>query len=353
MIRSRCRFVLGALGSQSSKPLLPGHHYGPFPLLAPALHTRISRSESTTSNGTQRSGTTFPPKTKDSTSLRPTARVNPSTSTLPPPLALPERKIEETGIRTLKFYYRTGEAYLTFYKTGVKAIYQNYKILRQLRSRIPPGRSVEQALRDGHLSRAEYHLVRRTRSDVSRIPLFGLVLVVCGEFTPLVVLFLGLDAAVPRICHVPRQIDGARKRQEEARRKSFREGTITGKELVDFSDVSNLPKPILAHVANSLGLVSGFWNVTGITPRPLVSWRLRKAVDRIDADDFAIDRDGGAKHLNEEELKLAAEARGIDVVGRPVGGLRSDLYHWADARKHTPMIHLFCTRPSAWPRTKA
>ena len=353
MIRSRCRFGLGASGSQSNKQLLPCDHYRPFPFLAPALYTRISRFESTTSNGTQRSGTAFPPKTKDSTSVQTTTRVNPPTSALPPPLALPQRKTEETGIRTLKFYYRTGKAYLTFYKTGVKAIYQNYKTLRQLRSRIPPGRSVEQALRDGHLSRAEYHLVRRTRSDVSRIPLFGLVLVICGEFTPLVVLFLGLDAAVPRICHIPRQIESARKRQEEARRKSFREGTISGKELDDLRDVSNMPKPILAHVANSLGLVSGFWNVIGITPRPLVSWRLRKAIGRIDVDDFAIGRDGGVMHLSEEELKLAAEARGIDVVGRPIWGLRSDLHHWADARKHTSMIHLFCTRPSAWPRTKA
>ncbi|KAL8870884.1 MAG: hypothetical protein Q9174_003170, partial [Haloplaca sp. 1 TL-2023] len=314
MIRSRYRFGLDASGLQSSKALLLYDGYKPFPFLAPAHYARLRRFESSISNGAQRSGTALTPKAKDSTYVQTTAKVNPPASTLPPSLALPERQAEETGIRALKFYYRTAKAYVTFYKTGVKAIYQNYKTLRHLRTRIPPGRSAEQALRDGQLSRAEYHLVRRTRSDVSRIPLFGLVLVICGEFTPLVVLFLGLDAAVPRICHIPRQVEGARKRLEEARRKSFREGTITGKNTGDLSDVTNLPKPILAHVANSLGLVSGLWNTIGITPRPLISWRLGRVVDWIDADDFAIGRDGGVKHLNEEESKLAAEARGIDVL---------------------------------------
>ncbi|KAL9019483.1 MAG: hypothetical protein Q9185_003275 [Variospora sp. 1 TL-2023] len=321
------------------------------------LLARPDPKRSTTVNSTP---ARTPPPSKNADTL------NPPASTLPPPLTLPTRDPAEYR---LTFYFRTGKAYLIFYKSGVKAIYHNYTLVRQIRPRLTGTPSLEQALRDGVLSRAEYHLVRRTRSDVSRIPLFALVLLVCGEFTPLVVIFMGLSGVVPRTCHIPRQIERAQRKAERRRGESFRQGTVpltttrtTGGEGVaaaaeaaaaggtGLEDVQGLPKPILAHVGRSLGLYSSLWDRVGVTPTILLPRRIREAVERIDVDDLAIRREGGVKGLSEGELKLAAEARGLDVVGKPSGSLTSLLDMWMQARKRTSIIDLLSRRPSAWPQ---
>ncbi|KAL8721340.1 MAG: hypothetical protein Q9225_001952 [Loekoesia sp. 1 TL-2023] len=332
------------------KHLLGSFHQRPFPFLAPALYSYSTKAAAPAIPRDSKHSKTVPLRQAKLPPIKPLDALNPPTSTLPPPLTLPASEPNLSGTEKLKFFYRTGKAYLSFYKSGIKAIYQNYKTLRQLRPRIPRGKSLEQALRDGALTRAEYHLVKRTRRDVSRIPLFGLVLAICGEFTPLVVIFLGLSGVVPRTCHIPRQIDGARKKLEARRRESFRQGTVTVREIGKLEDVQKLPKPILAHVGRSLGLYSSLWDRIGLAPTVLLPWRIQKAVDRIDVDDFAIERDGGMKNLSEEELKLAAEERGIDVVGKPIGEIRSVLAKWAEARKRASIIELLSTRPSAWPQ---
>ncbi|KAL8953610.1 MAG: hypothetical protein Q9222_000536 [Ikaeria aurantiellina] len=293
---------------------------------------------------------TNPPTHSKPTPLEPSEALNPPNSTLPPPLLLPPREPNLSGTQILKFYYRTGKAYLSFYKEGIRAVYRNSKLLRQLRTRIPKGKSPEQALREGLLSRADYHVIDRTWSDVSRIPVFGLVLLICGEFTPLVVIFLGLSGAVPRTCHIPKQIQGAREKLEARRRESFREGTVTAaQESEDFKDVQQLPKPIMAHVGRSLDLYSSLWDRLGILPTILLPRRIEKTIERIDVDDLAISRGGGVQFLNEEELKLAAEARGLDVMGKQIVDLQSQLGKWMLARKATSIVDLLSRRPSAWP----
>ncbi|KAL9587662.1 MAG: hypothetical protein Q9212_000116 [Teloschistes hypoglaucus] len=328
---------------------LCGIHRQHLAFPASAIYPSRSKSDVAIPHSVQRPATGLSNVVK-STSLNSAAALNPPDSTLPPPLSLPQREPNLSRLDLLKFYYRTGKAYLSFYKSGIKAVWANYKLLRQLRTRIPSDRSAEQALRDGHLTRGEYHLIRRTRSDVSRIPLFGIVLLICGEFTPFVVLFLGLNGAVPKTCHVPKQVDGAREKLEARRRESFRQGTIIGNNSTDVGDITKLPKPILAHVGKSLGLYSSLWDKIGVTPTPFLSWRMRKVVERIHADDFALERDGGIEHLSDEESKRAAEDRGLDVLGKPTSEVRAALDHWLDARKQTSIFHLLSTRPSVWPQ---
>ncbi|KAL8711102.1 MAG: hypothetical protein Q9220_004483 [cf. Caloplaca sp. 1 TL-2023] len=324
-------------------------HSRSLPFLLPTLHTYstktsvapIVKSYETPINPRSRSKVRL---------LEPSQALNPPSSTLPPPLSLPAREPNLSGTQTLKFYYLTGRGYLSFYKEGIKAIYQNFKLVRQLRTQIPKGKSSEQALRDGLLSRAEYHVIDRTRKDVSRIPVFGLVLLICGEFTPLVVIFLGLSGAVPRICHIPRQIQGAREKLEARRRESFREGTVmTVEGPRDLGDVQHLPKRIISHLGKSLGLYSSLWDRLGILPTMLLPRRVENTIERIDVDDLAISRGGGVQLLNEEELKLAAEARGLDITGKSVVDLQSQLASWMLARKRTSIIDLLSRRPSAWP----
>ena len=50
-------------------------------------------------------------------------------------------------------------------------------------------------------------------------------------------------------------------------------------------------------------------------------------------DDFAIERDGGVKMLVKEEVRLACEERGIDVLGEKEENLRADLQRWIKRRK--------------------
>lgn len=114
--------------------------------------------------------------------------------------------------------------------------------------------------------------------------------------------------------------------------------------------LQDLPKPILAHVGRSLGLYSSLWDRFRVPPTVLLPRRIRSAVEKIDVDDLAIGREGGVKGLSDEELKVAAEARGLDVVGTPSGVLRSLLEMWMQARKRTSIIDLLSRRPSAWPQ---
>ena len=50
-------------------------------------------------------------------------------------------------------------------------------------------------------------------------------------------------------------------------------------------------------------------------------------------DDFAIERDGGMKRLEKEEVRMACEERGIDVLGKEDGNLRADLKRWMEQRR--------------------
>ncbi len=350
MILNRQNPALCIFRSYSSSQNLPSiSKHKPLPFLTPALYTYSTRSKAVVSHE-YKHPFTVSPRQVSVPAAQPSSTLNPPASTLPPPLELPTSESNLSGTQKLKFYYKTGRAYLTFYKSGVKAVWQNYKLYHQLRPRIPKGQSAEQALRDGLLSRAEYHLIRRTRSDISRIPLFAIVLAICGEFTPLVVVFLGLSSAVPRTCHIPKQINGAREKLEARRRESFRKGTITADRTEKAEDMRSLPRPIMLHVGRSLGLYSSLWDKIGVAPTVLLPKRIQKAVERIDVDDHAIEKGGGVKYLSEEELKLAAEARGLDVVGRSRVEVGSVLARWIDARKHASIIDLVCRRPSAWPQ---
>ena len=102
------------------------------------------------------------------------ALLNPPSTTRPPPLSLPEKL---PSLPNYKYYFRLGKAYGIFYKNGLKAIWTNYKLARALPNRIFSSNQaiVSQAVRDGGLSRADFQLIRRTRRDINKLPLFALI----------------------------------------------------------------------------------------------------------------------------------------------------------------------------------
>ena len=180
--------------------------------------------------------------------------LNPPSTTHPPPLSLPENIPDLPAYR---YYFRVGKAYGLFYKNGLKAIWTNYKLARALPNQIfsSSQTKVHQAVRDGLLSRADFQLVRRTRHDINKVPLFALIWLICGEFTPLVVIFF--TGAVPRTIWIPKQVHKAREEAENRRAKNEDAGVPLFAGTWQ-SNIESMPeesqREVLKSYAQSLGL---------------------------------------------------------------------------------------------------
>ncbi|EXJ89935.1 hypothetical protein A1O3_03002 [Capronia epimyces CBS 606.96] len=114
----------------------------------------------------------------------------------------------------LKYWQRLATTHAKFYKDGVVRVWQNNKERRKILQRLGPtwgkpgklhicamlGR--EREPKDGRppkITRKEYQLCLRTRSDIHRLVPFAIVLAVFGEWTPLVMPL----AFIPEVCHRP------------------------------------------------------------------------------------------------------------------------------------------------------
>ncbi|GAB1317554.1 Letm1 RBD domain-containing protein [Madurella fahalii] len=251
------------------------------------------------------------------------AAANPPSTTRPPPLTLPARQPDTT---TFNHLFATGKAYLTFYKTGLKHIYTNTRLLYPSRSTSSTTQSDTPARRPDPSTRSDLHLRLRWRHDIRRLPLFALMLLICGEFTPFVVLVV--PRVVPLTCRIPQQVDKLL-RGEEARRRRGREEArsraVVGKagDLEEGTEVK-----LLAEV---LGLSSFSWT-PGFVLAPKVQARLKFLA----VDDALLVQAGGEPALVADEVRLACADRGIAVLGRSVEEMREALGKWlrlTDARK--------------------
>ena len=184
---------------------------------------------------------------------------------------------------------------------------------------------------------------------MAKVPLFALVFLVCGEFTPLVVLFLG--GIVPRTCMIPKQIGSMREKLEERRQKSFRGGSLESNQVS--STIDGLRHKELQHIGRSLNLYSTMWDrLVGRAPTVLVKRKAQRRLEYLDLDDMAITRDGGVGRMEIEEVRIALEDRGVDVLGKNDTVLQTQLQTWLIARKSQPTTRLLLTRPSVWPGSK-
>ena len=181
--------------------------------------------------------------------------LNPPSTTHPPPLTLPQKF---PVLPKYKYYFRVGKAYGVFYKNGLKAIWTNYKLARALPNNIfSSGQpQIHQAVRDGILSRADFQLIRRTRRDISKVPLFALIWLICGEFTPLVVIFF--TGAIPRTIWIPKQVQKAREEAENRRAKAKNTSVVSFAGPSRESNIESMPeeaqRKFLKSYARSLGL---------------------------------------------------------------------------------------------------
>jgi hypothetical protein len=289
-------------------------------------------------------------------------RINPPNSTLPAPLDIPARKPDQNFA---KWILQSGKLYLGFYKSGIKNIWLNYKTTRALRSRLnatktpqlPPspskdgkGRSAQTNLHAKFaLTRAEFQFLRRSRHDFSRVPVFALLFAVLGEWLPLVVIFV--TPLVPYPCRIPKQILKARESLEKRRSESFRgitDGYVPNSrgQKGEVRELKELNKGQLMHISRSLGLHFGFWDRTRghVPPEVLLRWKVRRWLKYLDQDDALLKRDGGAAELKGEELKLAAEQRGIDVLAKRDDELKTHLEMWLRGRGEGKILAMLLTR---------
>ncbi|KAE9978558.1 hypothetical protein BLS_000491 [Venturia inaequalis] len=295
-----------------------------------------------------------------------TDKVNASSTSLPAPLDVPER---QQGQSTFSYVLKAGKTYVRFYVTGIKNIYYNYKVAKELKTKLektqtpqlPPGpdrsngkdtRGGENAYAKFVLTRAELQFLRRSRFDMSRAPVFALLFAVVGEWLPLFVIFL--TPIVPYTCRIPRQVEKTRRALEETRRKSFRgelDGYIPtptrrGKNGEGVKSLEECEKGQLMHISRSLGLHSRLWDYTkGFMPGSgILKYRVRKHLDYLAQDDALLVRDGGVQKLNQEEVMLACEQRGIDVLGRREEYLKDVLERWLKGRREGMIFGMLLSR---------
>lgn len=295
-----------------------------------------------------------PAKTQDDTTSDLTLAseaANPPATTRPPPLELPVRE-PDTSI--LPHLFKTGKAYLTFYKTGLKNIYLNQRLVWSLNDASGVPRSGADAARPprvravGTTTRSTFLLRRRTAHDVRRLPVFALILLCAGELTPFLV--LALPSIVPLTCRIPRQVTSLRRKTEARRAAAFARleaahGTVGqppqkqkqqgpggghpppgGTAAPSPADHGPLTRAeAVAHIARSLNLVSRLWDrLPAASSDGLVAAAARRRVLAhlafLAEDDALLRQAGGAGALVDEEVRLACADRGIDVEGAAAAG---------------------------------
>lgn len=281
--------------------------------------------------------------------LRPLDPLNPPRSTRPPHLKYPERGQDNVAV----YYFRIGRAYGSFYWTGVKAVWFNHQATKLLRERVKKDAAQEKEGRHPKdtllrlLKRSELQLMERNSHDIGKLPLFGVLVALLGEWLPLLVPFM--PGVVPGTCCFPKQLEGMRKKAEERRRTSFRQGISepSKEQMAEIPEgiakaewpmtspdyaalkLKTLRDDQLFHLSCTLNLHNRMWDRIQLPPP---SWLLRRGLSKrlayLTSDDKLLNRDGGTQKLSSDETILACEQRGLDVLGKREEVLRSDLSWW-------------------------
>lgn len=340
---TRCASIAAAPAQKSS--------YGRMPPPAKTSKTTVpaktSHSTKSTapvkSSATPTSRTSVVPSTQIPV-VRAKENLNPPPFTHAPELDIPTRKADQSFI---SYIWKAGRSYLTFYKSGVSNVRQTSKLARSLR---------EKAAKQGKeqsdvLTRAEWQIVQRSRKDMLRLPAFGLIFLVFGEWTPLLVMYI--TPLIPEPCRIPSQVsrDLAKtehirhQRQDLASRLAMRmmaqDRRVPGK--ADHAEGSGIAKAEAIRNTNALQLThfelllesarlnchSRIWDWAMLTPPKFWLMRnVRKKYEYMRTDDRLIERDGGFQAMDKREAERAAIERGFDVVGKREEEVRRSLAMW-------------------------
>jgi hypothetical protein len=292
---------------------------------SPSIHIRRRSSQHSI---TKRSATALTKPGSQAVSIEKVDRVNPPNTTRPPPLEIPSR--DPSG-STFSYYIQVGKAYLGFYKTGVKNVFHNRSLLNSRISSLPQDDIRPSIFRPRNVprafSRADWVLFWRVRHDTARIPVFALVLLICGEFTPLVAVFL--EGIMPYTCRLPQKRAVTQARAEVRRSASLTnfERQCPGGLAGDSMPAGQRKRAARAHILRGLDLIGRVWDRAGIVPPGMWALKGQWRIAFLEGDDALLHRDG-VDVLSEEELQIACSQRGIDVLDRKKGELMKTLRTW-------------------------
>jgi hypothetical protein len=271
--------------------------------------------------------------------LRAKENLNPPISTYAPELKVPVRGGEQGFI---SYIWKSGRSYLSFYKTSVGNVRSTSKLARSLREKAK-GKDPSQVL-----TRAEWQIVARSRKDMLRLPAFGLIFLIFGEWTPLLVMYI--TPIIPEPCRIPRQVHSdlsklearrharQRKASLDAMRLMARDRGIAGSgghDVVASAHTIRTTNPLdltlfeLVLASARFNCHSKLWDWAMLTPPKFwLKRNLRKTYEYLRTDDRLIERDGGHQALEMREVQRACVERGMDVLGKKEGEMRRALEGW-------------------------
>ncbi|KAI9373245.1 hypothetical protein BJX61DRAFT_396455 [Aspergillus egyptiacus] len=265
-----------------------------------------------------------------------TDAINPPPSTRPAALALPDPVQPDSPASTrFQRYIALGRAYISFYKTGLKNVYHNYRASLPIRrslgvhSYLPTSPPLHSFLNDnGELrtTRSTFQLLNRAAYDVRRMIPFTLILIICGELTPLAVLLFG-NAVTPRTCRVPRQLEKYREQRVKAKLAALRDHALAESGSVSAPGVGSSEEqeillrfagPEWVRGASAAGVLRAcaVFGLAKSHERPgwmvgvLYRRRLMKYVEYLGVDDAMMRMNGGVSAMDAAEVRSAVEERG-------------------------------------------
>ncbi len=308
--------------AQARRRLLPGCQFAILPQHLGLLNRTTQHHQSRRSAHSEARARALAPE--DEKLPQKSTLLNPPASTRPPILTAPDRSEFDS---TPKYLFKLGKAYLKFYKDGLKSVFVNRRLLKEKLQRTPADDRpsiFKPAVVPKSFSRADWVLMWRVRHDLLRLPFFGLMLVVIGEFTALVVLYV--DGVVPYVCRIPKQVATGLRKAEDRRREAFDELEAKHPHGVLSPQVNE--RVARKHVLKSLHMSGVMWDRLGFVPPGM--WKIKGTLRMafLQGDDKNIIEDGGPTGLDVEELRIACAERGIDVVGKSATDLRSCLGDW-------------------------
>ncbi|KAL1601782.1 hypothetical protein SLS60_006697 [Paraconiothyrium brasiliense] len=271
-------------------------------------------------------------------------KLNPPPETHAPVLHLPPRGHEAY----VKYLWRCGKSYISFYKQGVSNVRKTLKLAKALRAKAS---SQAKSKDEWHtvLTRAEWQIVRRSGNDRLRLPAFAALLVVFGEWLPLLVVYL--TPVVPEPCRIPAQIERKltsieKRRSERERRLVIDAARLVARDrkpgatnyavirpqAVKLEELDKADLYTLLSLDVRFGIQPRVWDWLFMTPpKTLLRWGLRKRIAYLQKDDWAIRRDGGFQALDTKEVERACLERGIRVLGKKEDVLRKELAGWFES----------------------
>lgn len=345
--------------TQSSPKSIYGRAEAPLPTKSPKTAVPAKTSATPTTRAVVKTN-----KAPQIPVVKAKENLNPPGITYAPELTVPARGHDQ-GF--LSYIWKCGRSYLSFYKTGVSNVRATSKLARSLRAKAGPTGTVDYS---AVLTRAEWQVVRRSRKDMLRLPAFGLIFLVFGEWTPLLVMYI--TPLIPEPCRIPSQVQRDLAKEENRRKDRMRNLnpakvmrlvakeppepgkslTYTAKEVQDMKKADPSTRIIsgaesmrhitaseLSHFnaylfATQYNAYARFWDWVNVTPpKRLLQHNLKKKLEYLKKDDELIQRDGGWMALEKREVERACRERGLDVLGKKEEELRKTLAVWYGGRR--------------------